>query len=395
MPCAKLWRRIARNYLHGEQSATLLVTRFFASLYPYNLPVRYLIFPFFFPRFAGSARLYSATQTTMNTRCGTWIHLVFAWRRSSPLINFWEPALGRYVCTTPTPITDMETTFRSTGQHHGWCPYIRPPRKVIRRPAARVNSDEKSRRNTRAGNWLGDRTIPARDRKIFNSAQLLKKKVGQRAFLTWKYASAWKYAAIGKHQFLKIEFRGYCKYLQCREEGERPRKCLSLEKTSLSSSQKRDYITINFHNTRHARSHTHGRTTKNRFYARSGKIRGLGGTLNSKLSGRKRKETGWETSREKGVREREREGERGRERGNEGKESSCTQAETFSNYKRRHSRAGRQRLFLKQEYSSPPRDIMRKREARSEGAIMAAVMKKSTHPGTQPPPSHPAGEPRR
>lgn len=38
-----------------------------------------------------------------------------AWRQSGPLINFWEPALGRYVCTaTPTPITDMETTFRST-----------------------------------------------------------------------------------------------------------------------------------------------------------------------------------------------------------------------------------------------------------------------------------------
>lgn len=204
LPCAKLRRRIARNHPHGEQKATLLVTRFFAaSLCPYDLPVlRYLIFPFFFPEFAGSARLYSATQTTMNTRCGTWIHLVFAWRRSSPLINFWEPALGRYVCTaTPTPITDMETTFRSTDQHHGWCPYTRPLRKVIRRPAARVNSDEKSRRNTRAGNWLDDYTIPARDLKIFNSAQLLEKKVRQRVFLTRKYVSAWKYAAIGKHRF--------------------------------------------------------------------------------------------------------------------------------------------------------------------------------------------------
>lgn len=81
--------------------------------------VTILDFSIFFPEFAGSARLYFATQTTMNTRCGTWIHLVFAWRRSSPLINFWEPALGRYVCTaTPTPITDMETTFRSTDQHH-------------------------------------------------------------------------------------------------------------------------------------------------------------------------------------------------------------------------------------------------------------------------------------
>lgn len=188
------------------------------------------------------------------------------------------------------------------------------------------------------------------------------------------------------------------KYLQCRKEGERPRKCLSLEKTSLSSSQKCDYITINFHNIRHTLTYTR-KNHKNRFYARSGKIRGLGGTLNSKLSGRMRKETSWETSQRKGWK-RERERERGWERGwdregwRQGKESSCTQAETFSNYKRRHSRAGRQRLFLKQEYSSPPRDIMRKREARSEGAIMAAVMKKSTHPGTQPPPSHPVGEPR-
>lgn len=113
------WRKITRNYhLCGEDNVTLLVTRFFA------VPLRsacvtILDFSIFFPQFAGSARLYSATRTTMNTRCGTWIHLVFAWRRSSPLINFWEPALGRYVCTaTPTPITDMETTFRSTDQHH-------------------------------------------------------------------------------------------------------------------------------------------------------------------------------------------------------------------------------------------------------------------------------------
>lgn len=70
---------------------------------------------------------------------------------------------------------------------YGWCPYTRPLRKVIRRPTARVNSDEKSRRNTRAGNWLDDYTIPARDLKIFNSAQLLEKKVRQRVFLTRKY----------------------------------------------------------------------------------------------------------------------------------------------------------------------------------------------------------------
>lgn len=114
----------------------------------------------------------------------------------------------------------------------------------------------------------------------------------------------------------------------------------------------------------------------------SKKIHRLEGTLNSKLFKRKRKETGGER------REKERKGERERR---EREESSCTRAETFSNYKRRHSRAARRRLFLKQEYSSPPRDIMRKREARSEGAIMAAVMKKSTHPGAQPPPSHPDG----
>jgi len=35
-------------------------------------------FSIFFPRFTGSARLYFATRTIMNTRCGTWIHLVFA-----------------------------------------------------------------------------------------------------------------------------------------------------------------------------------------------------------------------------------------------------------------------------------------------------------------------------
>jgi len=109
----------------------VLVIRFFVVSLRWSVYVAILDFPFFFPRFTGSARLYFATRTIMNTRCGTWIHLVFAWRRSSPLINFWEPALGRYVCTaTPTPITDMETTFWSTDQ---------PPRLIPIYPATTKN----------------------------------------------------------------------------------------------------------------------------------------------------------------------------------------------------------------------------------------------------------------
>lgn len=115
--------------------------------------------PFLFsPRFADSARLSnSATRTTMNTRCGTWIHLVFAWRRSSPLINFWEPR-ARTICMHRHPDADNRygnhvPVDRPTPP----CPYTQPPRKIIRRPATRVNSDEKSRRNTRTTSWLGDR----------------------------------------------------------------------------------------------------------------------------------------------------------------------------------------------------------------------------------------------
>jgi len=49
----------------------------------------------------------------------------------------------------------------------------------------RVNSDEKSWRNTRAGSWLDDytMTIPACDIKIFNSTLLLEKKIRRQIFL--------------------------------------------------------------------------------------------------------------------------------------------------------------------------------------------------------------------
>lgn len=174
---------ITNYYLRGEENVTLLVTRFFAVPLRRSACVAILDFSIFFPRFAGSARLYSATRTTMNTRCGTWIHLVFAWRRSSPLINFWEPALGRYVCTaTPTPITDMETTF------HGRPTNTRPPRKIVRRPVARVNSYEKSRRNTRTRSWLDNQTVSVISESSTHSALLLEKKYSDNEYSYRKHA---------------------------------------------------------------------------------------------------------------------------------------------------------------------------------------------------------------
>jgi len=191
---------------------------------------------------------------------------------------------------------------------------------------------------------------------------------------------------IGKLRVLQI-----LKYLHCRKKGE---KCLRnvyrFEKALHSSSQKHDYITINFHNILHR--HTHA-------YTLIEKTTRTGFTRVPEKSA-VRWDFKFETFRTeekrnwlRNVIEKKEMGERERGR----RRRKCTRAETFSNYKRRHSRTSRRRLFLKQEYSSPPRDIMRKREARSEGAIMAAVMKKSTHPGTQPPrrtpPASHAGNP--
>lgn len=123
---AKRWRRIAKNHLR-EQNATLLCDSIFRGV----LTMICLCSDTWFSIFFLGSLVLLATRTTMNTRCGTWIHLVFVWRRSSPLINFWEPALGRYVCTaTPTPITDMETTFWSTDQ---------PPRLILIYPATTEN----------------------------------------------------------------------------------------------------------------------------------------------------------------------------------------------------------------------------------------------------------------
>lgn len=118
-------------------------------------PARYLIFSIFFPVRSAWSHLHSSSRTTMNTRCGTWIHLVRV-AAIQPSHQFLRTRARRYVCTaTPTPITDMETTFRSTDRPR-LRPYTRPPRKIIRRPAARVNSDEKSRRSIRARSRLGD-----------------------------------------------------------------------------------------------------------------------------------------------------------------------------------------------------------------------------------------------
>lgn len=106
----------SRGMIHLRMECVTHCIRAMRILRDASLPVQYLIFPFFFtprsttlpvPSHRASDHEYEMRHLdTSSSR---------AWRHSGPLINFWEPALGRYVCTaTPTPITDMETTFRST-----------------------------------------------------------------------------------------------------------------------------------------------------------------------------------------------------------------------------------------------------------------------------------------
>jgi len=124
-------------------------------------------------------------RTIMNTRCGTWIHLGSRVAAIQPPHQFLRArALVRYACTaTPAPITDMETTFPIRRLRFPYIPG--PARKIIRRPAARVNSDEKSRRSIRAGSRLEDRSVSRiREPGTFDSTPLFARVAGQRIFLT-------------------------------------------------------------------------------------------------------------------------------------------------------------------------------------------------------------------
>jgi hypothetical protein len=292
-------------------------------------------------------------RTIMNTRCGTWIHLGSRVAAIQPPHQFLRArALVRYACTaTPAPITDMETTFPIRRLRFPYIPG--PARKIIRRPAARVNSDEKSRRSIRAGSRLEDRSVSRiREPGTFDSTPLFARVAGQRIFLTpWSHFSTQRgETSRSRDRFLPV--------LSVQYEKD------ALTTYEIKGISRRSAKMCQFAKTRSLKWRLLSRTLR--------KPRGWL-ALREEKSGTLRETLNFETFLAQEERNQLRTSGRGWA-------TPCTRAETFSNYKRRHSPTTRRRLFLKQEYSSPPRDIMRKREAPSDGAIMAAVMKKSAHP---------------